>query len=597
MAIPGRKSVKLNQAKSGTYGEFGHGANVEVRFIQGIIKHDWLDNIKLIEEIEGSDRWDVRDLFQRNVDHQRVGDSLLPYLKDDTKVKFFAPLTLVLLPMKNQEVVGDLEIAVQSEETMEGDNYTSIELPEYFKFLKHDSPEYSLVNWSSENVKLVAVDGQHRLTALKRWKDENDLGMLEHMDIPVVIVGFFKATETESSPTLLEVVRKTFVYINSKAQSINESRRILLDDEDIWSVCTQEIVQYAHTNDQKDSISLNQSAMPLMMIDWRGEERKSAHILSPSALFSVKDIYDWLNQFILPGEKNNFEKKAIPRLKLDLQIPEFSSENFPLSHADSETVREAFKSDLMGSMLAVIEGMDPFQKYIQSVREIQERSEAQTGDVGKIAFKWLCFGKNSSHMINTLGIDEQYAVLTQELTQAKETHIEYLLTLDIGLRAVWSAFSILKDETDRFQKRSSDWLVFSQLFLGPLNKIYRDGWFGQYEVFDSDKKNFMHHIAYSLGGGIVNYRSSDVLKGYGALLSVLVAKEFMDGKLLSAVWNNQKDSLLSTYKKGAKKHIKIDMNNNFVGTPVAALAELNRRTNEEAQSWVNKLESYLEKDT
>ena len=37
----------------------------------------------LIEDIKGSDKWQVRDLFQRNVDQNRVEDDLIPFFKNE----------------------------------------------------------------------------------------------------------------------------------------------------------------------------------------------------------------------------------------------------------------------------------------------------------------------------------------------------------------------------------------------------------------------------------------------------------------------------------------------------------------------------------
>ena len=73
--MPNRPSTNtniLNMTKNGFYGKFGSGGNVEVSYIQSVMDYDFLSEITLIEDIKGSDQWDVRDLFQRNVDRQRV---------------------------------------------------------------------------------------------------------------------------------------------------------------------------------------------------------------------------------------------------------------------------------------------------------------------------------------------------------------------------------------------------------------------------------------------------------------------------------------------------------------------------------------------
>src|SRR4051794_38872800 len=90
---------EYSQKKLGYFGELGAGANARVMFLQTAITRDELDDITLIENIPGSEKWDVRDLFQRDVDKVRVQQSIVPWLQDKSTVKFFNPLTLILLPL------------------------------------------------------------------------------------------------------------------------------------------------------------------------------------------------------------------------------------------------------------------------------------------------------------------------------------------------------------------------------------------------------------------------------------------------------------------------------------------------------------------
>ena len=68
MPLPPVSELKYNQQKLGYFGELGSGANARIRFLQSAVTKDELDNITLIEHIPGSERWQIRDLFQRDVD-------------------------------------------------------------------------------------------------------------------------------------------------------------------------------------------------------------------------------------------------------------------------------------------------------------------------------------------------------------------------------------------------------------------------------------------------------------------------------------------------------------------------------------------------
>ena len=83
----------------GVFGTFGAGGGLQIAYLQSTLDAADLHKVRLVSEIEGSDRWPVRDLFQRDVDYERVEKSILPWLQDITKVKFFNPLTLTLIPV------------------------------------------------------------------------------------------------------------------------------------------------------------------------------------------------------------------------------------------------------------------------------------------------------------------------------------------------------------------------------------------------------------------------------------------------------------------------------------------------------------------
>src|SRR5438552_17875851 len=88
-----------NQMLLGVYGEFGTGANAQIFFLQSTLAPTSLEKTALISDIPGSETWQVRDLFQREVDIRRVTKGLLPYLQSTDKVTCFNPLTLTRIPI------------------------------------------------------------------------------------------------------------------------------------------------------------------------------------------------------------------------------------------------------------------------------------------------------------------------------------------------------------------------------------------------------------------------------------------------------------------------------------------------------------------
>ena len=60
---------RFDRSLNGVFGTFGAGMNLEISFLQTALQPDELFHISLVEEIPGSEKWPIRDLFQRNVDY------------------------------------------------------------------------------------------------------------------------------------------------------------------------------------------------------------------------------------------------------------------------------------------------------------------------------------------------------------------------------------------------------------------------------------------------------------------------------------------------------------------------------------------------
>ena len=66
---------------------------------------------------------------------------------------------------------------------------------------------------------------------------------------------------------------KTFLSTSTrKPERTNEARQILLSDESVAAICTQEILEHSHQNDAEPFERRDPTVMPLLFYDWRGEE-------------------------------------------------------------------------------------------------------------------------------------------------------------------------------------------------------------------------------------------------------------------------------------------------------------------------------------
>ena len=97
--MPRRSKPKKDpypKKKFGYYGQLGQGARAEIKFVQTAIERRDLADLTLIQDIHSSERWDVRDLFQRDVDDVRVQNKIMPWMKDAEIAKLQAALKQAL---------------------------------------------------------------------------------------------------------------------------------------------------------------------------------------------------------------------------------------------------------------------------------------------------------------------------------------------------------------------------------------------------------------------------------------------------------------------------------------------------------------------
>ena len=511
---------RYNHELRGVYGEFGAGAGVHAFYLQSAITPNQLNWVSLISDISGSERWPVRDLFQRDVDNGRVKSELLPYLQDSDKIKFFNPLTLTVLPMRKHgtTVLSKMPRVNEYDQEEAGRTWAYLEREPYYRVgWVAESPQYAVFQWNDTRSRLVAIDGQHRLSALKRFlRDERVTAHADFMEwrIPVVIVSFRAGRKgTDDSPSVLEVVRSIFVYINTEAKEVNEARKILLSDKSVNAVCTQELLERAHANDLLAKSQRDVRRVPLLFYDWRGEEPGTRQIHAPAAVKSVEEIRDWFEYYLLGRD---FEDRQQTALSIDPTHPlhEAFYDN-RLGHADSRRLRALVGEEVLPAVEYLLEHFAPYRDYIARLRDL-ERHFDSTGqsDVARHAFYELRFGANQADDTIRRDVAECLEEIKGQIEGLKEQSLHSPISRDIGMRGVLAAFGLL-----RRRMGNPPWVEFSGWFTGALNKLYGDGWLDLQER--AAKRVFLRHIAEDHNDLIVNYRLDDAWDCVGAYIGVL----------------------------------------------------------------------------
>ena len=585
-----------NEKFTGSYGEMGRGSNARVKFLQASIKAQLLDKITLIQDIQGSETWKVRDLFQRDVDEERVLKDILPYLENQDLVKYFNPLTLVLLPLEeDHSVTPELRLA-EVVEVREGKrSWVQHEVEGLFRFrVSPRTNAVAMVEYDSGPVKLVAIDGQHRLSALKRWfKKQGGASALKDWSIPVVILGIVKDDpEIEESPTILEIVRKTFVYINTRAEQVNEARRILLDDESINKLCVQEMIEVSHANDVAKEEEKNPDILPLLFYDWRGEMRHNKPRRQASALLSTTELLGWMEHYIL-GEDGDDQQKARLQIKSMVEPLETTDLSRLVSHTDSKRLRAQFREIMYHGIRYLLENLTPNKQFIRKLNSMEERLNADS-DIAQHAFHKLRFGFHHAGEAETREVELFYRTLEEEeLSFLRRNTIPALMRDVIGMRGVISAFAHLKRHRDEVNQETVDWEEYSKWFVKGMNKLIKQGWFKDWAELEGSKKNLLTHVVYEPSGNIRNYKFPEVDIGLGSLLALLVLKEKTTNEAHRAmVWGELSENISRPVLSGFKRVRKAELRNEPLGAD-ALTALVNELAGEDITEYLETLKEYL----
>ena len=600
-SLPNIAVTPYNQTLNGVYGEFGSGAGLRAFYLQTAITPAELGRISLISDIPGSERWEVRDLFQREVDNERISTSLLPYLQNEDKIKFFNPLTLTVLPMNDDgtSVLATMPRVVDKSEADDGTTWSILEREEYYqlRWVSHH-PEWAQLKWNDRRSRLVAIDGQHRLSALKRFRRNKAAGKAREefmrWRIPAVIVTF-RAVEGESEPpSVLDVVRSIFVYINTRAQKVNDARAILLSDESINSICTQELLQHSHDNDIGAAEQRSETRIPLLFYDWRGEERDQKRVKAPAAMKTVEEIHNWFVWHIFGEDFLTWQETALGINPTNPLKRVFLSRQ--LTYGDAEKIRDRFNEHVRPAISHLFENFKPYRSYIAGLRALERKYYGgDQGDLAAHAFEKLRFGTSQAPGTLQGEVEKVIGTINRDIDDLKRACFDDLLRHDIGMRGIIHAFGDLPQWFDY-----PDWLEFAEWFTTSINNVYEDKWLDTRARPRSRYRKFLRHVTEDHGDEVVNYRLGQVGDGLGAHVMLLVATY---GRPWRKAWGDEwvslkehcLDRLRSTIEKGYRREVKPALREKYPNEGKELRDAVNVEAAKRARAQILELEKVLKK--
>lgn len=230
----------------------------------------------LIDELPSSAReeWSLSELFQREIDWKRIKTELVKYLKSETQPQFFNALTIALLPKDGDTFGGNYKSQTcppLNDPDMEpAQEVGGIQLYPF----KDSGGAAGKLRWDVKTTVAVAVDGQHRLAAIKELGNQAEAARREASTVPVLILipdqsaGLILPPQPKGTDPIKATLRRIFIDLNKHAKDIPLAREILLDDQDIHRVCLRRLIS------ERLSAKEAENKLPLGLVDWISEENK-----------------------------------------------------------------------------------------------------------------------------------------------------------------------------------------------------------------------------------------------------------------------------------------------------------------------------------
>ena len=183
-------------------------------------------NVKYASEVHDDRTLDKA--IQRRLDESRVKKDIVEYLKRQPN-RFFSAIVVAALNGNPQfypvKIADEPQLVIFRNDSR---------LSEAFGVLQFDGTQ-----------KYYALDGQHRLSAIKTLLDPNNSSSdgipenFEHDEISVIVVVPSKG---DSNETFMQKYRRLFSNLNRYAKPMDQATNIIMDEDDTFAILTRRLI-------------------------------------------------------------------------------------------------------------------------------------------------------------------------------------------------------------------------------------------------------------------------------------------------------------------------------------------------------------------
>lgn len=385
-----KKVFSFNEVIRGFYGQFKSNVSYPLAFIQSSIPIKKVDILKSANEVFISRYSDFEELIQRDIDQIRVKEIANKYLKQgNDRVLFFPPLIVACMAIDNGRLIPTYESidcydSSDDEElkiTWGGDRF-QLTLPydkhstgyNYVVEEKHYNinPFWAKLDINTDKIKLVVIDGQHRLSALKYLQSRaiQETDVVANIEIPVCILFSPDAISgNNQSETIARDMRELFIRINSTSKQVSGHFLTLLNDKSITSYIIRDFCEKAKEFPIGDGFSL------LNLIEWnQRHERKASQVNRAYSITTIQIIADTLREFAFLEDSSALKTKELLNLekyRTNLDTDEISIEAIcedKFTTTQIEVIKEKMRSEIKisESLIYLFTSSLPYKKLIES---------------------------------------------------------------------------------------------------------------------------------------------------------------------------------------------------------------------------------------
>jgi hypothetical protein len=286
-------NARFNKPLYGLAGKYTLAEGIALPFFSTLLDIDRaIDELRIAEQVPPSleTQWSIKELFQREIDETRVRQDIVKgYLLDSKKLKFFNAITIVLMPRNKDGKILDTfdEVEPNSPPPIPWDgsdpedaqwNQEGIQIANFGGVQYSTTGLSARLRWDEDRVLAVAVDGQHRLWALRTFREDEKFrgGTLRTIErqtkIPVIFVllhpnAGFQNTQDKSDYSIRGISRELFTDLNKNAKTVDRARELILDDKNINAQCVRTLLTSKTAQDSGD-------LLPLSLVRWQDDSNR-----------------------------------------------------------------------------------------------------------------------------------------------------------------------------------------------------------------------------------------------------------------------------------------------------------------------------------